>query len=216
MQAIPVKVKNITLYAYFSPIEPLTEVVLSGASGTYAVGTLMMSSFYNLDITNEGKQENPLAVHSKYYAVGETEDGSKFTTPWMYCLDNSKQPKFGRTITYGPTNTAETLGVSGSDASGYITLGALTDITVSQLFPGHATGQTTLIENGTGNIIATKYGTPHLMGVQVDHGDVVTPFSPDMKNIIISGKTEKGEVFSQTGYTAVSNGKPAIFLKEFF
>ncbi len=216
MQAIPVKVKNVTVYAYFNPLEPLTEVILKGASGTYAVGTLMMSSFYNLNIDNDGKKENPLNVHGKYYATGETESGHKFTTPWMYCLDNSNKPEFGRTINHKPSVTDTTdIGVTATNKADYITLGPLTDITVSQLFPAPAIGQRILISNGSGNIIATRIGTPHEMGVQVDKGERFGQMTAGMKNIIISGKTKDGSRFSQINCTVVSGGDPAIFLREF-
>lgn len=216
MQPIPTKVKNITLYAYFNPTEPLSETVLTGASGTYSVGTLMMSIFYNLDIENEGSKENPLSVHGKYYATCETEAGETFTTPWMYCLDNSDKPKFGRTVTAGKENNdADNLTLLGANSSSFIQLGELTDITVSQLFPSPAIGQRTLIENGKGSIICTRTGTPHEMGVEVDTGDRVGEFVSGSKNIIISGKNKEGEMFFGRGYTAISNGSPAIFLQVF-
>lgn len=215
MQPIPVKVKNVNVYAYF-PNQPLIEEVITGASGTYSVGTLLTNVFYNLDLTNGGTRKNPLVVHGKYYATGETESGEKFTTPWMYCTNNSDQPEFGRTIQLA-ASTADTSNVSlpMGDESGFIKLGPLTDITVSQLFPPPAIGQRTLITNGSGYIIATKIGTPHEMGVQVDSGDRLGQIIAGSKRIIITGTTQDGHRFSQIGLTVVSGGQPAIFLKEF-
>ena len=216
MQGLPIKVKNVTVYMYLDPKMPLMEEILSGASGTYTVGTLGLNSFYNLDLDNEGKKENPLVVHSQYYATCETESGDKFTTPWMYCLDNSDKPNFGRTITFkGTGDAAADPGVLVADESGFIKLGPLTDITVSQMFPPPAIGQWTLISNGSGYIIATKIGTPHEMGVQVDSGERIGPLTVGSKYVMISGKTQDGHTFSQTGYTVVSAGDPAIFLKVF-
>ncbi len=218
MQAIPVPVKNVTVYAYFNPTEPLEEVVITGATGTYAVGTLTVNVFYNLDLNADGKRVNPLNIHGRYYATGETMDGKTFTTPWMYCLDNSDTPRFGRTITLlHPNDHPQISAVAPAsvDPSEYIKLSPLTDITVSQLFPAPAIGQQTLIENGKGNIIGTRIGTPHLMGVEVDSGDPVGKLVGGMKDILISGKTEDGKPFSQIGLTVISAGEPAIFLKEF-
>jgi|TARA_B110000037_G_C17055967_1_gene479796 hypothetical protein len=214
MQPIPIKVKNVTIYQYFNPIEPLTELVLTGGTGTYSTGTLGLKAFYNLTLDNEGKVTNPLNVHGKYYAVFEAESGHLSTTPWMYCLNNSNHPEFGRTIRMIAADATD-VGVNVASESGFITLGALTDITVSQLFPPPAIGLRTLITNGAGNTIATKIGTPHEMGVQVDSGDRLDSILTGSKNIIISGKTNNGQTFSQTGYTIISGGKPAIFLKEF-
>lgn len=215
MQPIPTKVKNVTIYQYINPLEPLTVVILSGGSGTYSVGTLGLNSFYNLILDNKGKETNPLNVHGKYYATFETESGHISTSPWMYCLSNSNEPKFGRTIRMVAADTSD-VGVHVAHESGFITLGALTDITVSQFFPSPAIGQRTLLTNGTGNIIATKLGTPHEMGVQVDNADRLGPILAGSKNIIISGKTKKGYIFSQKGYTVISGENPTIFLKEFF
>jgi len=221
MQALPVKVKNVNVYAYFDPILPLEEEILVGASGTYSVGTLITSAFYNLDIDNEGKKVNPLRVHSRYYAVGETESGDKFRTPWMYCLDASSQPRFGRTITlHIPEGEAVNQVDSGLDNSKYITLSPLSDVTVSQSFTPPAIGERVLIENGKGNVIATRIGTPHEMGVEITSGDRDAKITPGMKNIMITGKIHlaNGEVhpFSQGGYTAISGGDPAVFLQQFF
>ncbi len=214
--SIPVKVKNVTVYAYIDPREPLTEVVISGASGTYSVGSLGLNIFYNLDLTDGGKRQNPVFVHNRYFATCESEDGTVFTTPWMYCLDNSDQPKFGRTVTaFSPNDDIAQVGPLVSNEDDYIKLSPLTNITVSQLFPPPLIGQRTLIEDGSGYIIATRIGTPHLMGVQVDTGKRVVPLIPGMKNVIITGKTADGHHFSNTGYTVVSAGEPAIFLQEF-
>lgn len=216
MVPIPVKVKNVSVFAYIDPRMPLSMLILEGASGTYSVGTLGLSIFYNLDLSNEGTKKNPLSVHGKYYATGETESGEKFTTPWMYCTDNSNQPTFGRTITAGAqADAAADPGVLLANESSFIKLGPLTNITVSQLFPPPAIGQRTLIDNGSGYIIATRYGTPHEMGVQVDSGKRFGELTVGMKRIIITGTTQDGHRFTQSLDTCVSAGDPAIFLKEF-
>ena len=213
MQGLPVKVKNVSVFAYTNPEETIVIEILSGASGTYTIGTLFTNIFYNLDLTDGGQRQNPLNVHSRYYAVGETESGDRFSTPWMYCTDNSDQPQFGRTKTFHATSAD--ISSATADESDYIKLGSLTNITVSQLFPPPAIGQHLLIEDGSGYIIATRIGTPHEMGVQVDSGKRAGEFSNGMKHIIISGKTKDGHSFTQTGYTVVSNGDPAIFIKQF-
>jgi hypothetical protein len=221
MQPIPVKVKNVSVFAYFDPTMPLSEEILSGASGTYSVGTLIRSAFYNLDLDDEGKKENPLKIHGKYYAQGETESGDKFQTPWMYCLDNSDQPQFGRTITFGDPENEALNGVDFDvNPSQFIELSPLTNITVTQQFPPPAIGETLLIENGKGHVIATKTGTPHEMGVEVSSGDRVGKIAPGMKNIMVSGKIHlaNGEVrtYVLSRLTAISGGEPAVFLQEFF
>ena len=219
MQAIPLKVHNVTVYAYFNPTEPLTEVIFTGASGTYAVGTLLTNIFYNLNLDNEGKQQNPLNLHGKYYAKGQYESGDYFTTPWMYCLDNSGTPEFGRTITLGAqTSAAQSndaqLGVAMNVESGLIPLAKLHNITVSQQFPPPAIGSRLLIENGEGYLVATRIGTPHTMGVSVKGGDVVGPVQVGESNILVTGVTDEGERISRGQCTCVSPPFPAVFLQE--
>ncbi|MGH1384845.1 hypothetical protein [Kordia sp.] len=215
MQGIPVPVKNIRIYKYFKPTEPIQELIIEGATGTYTVGTLTTNIFYNLDLNDDGKRVNPLNVHERYYATFETMDGKPTTTVWMFCLDNSDTPRFGRTINMLVNDDVSHATPAIIDPSDYIRIAPLYDITVSQLFPPPAIGQRTLIENGTGYIIGTRIGTPHLMGVEVDNGDYIGKFAPGMKRIIITGRTENGELITRTDLTVISNGKPAIFLRTF-
>lgn len=214
MQPIPVKVKNVNVYPYVEwhggGVGPVILPVIEGASGTYAVGTLLMSVFYNLDLNVTEKPK--LGIHQRYVAMGETEDGTPFTTPWMYCTNNSNQPEFGRTITLNqPISDAIIIGI----VPPYITLGPLTDITVSQLFPPPAIGQIVLIENGSGNIIATRTGTPHEMGVEVKGGQRYGNLRAGAKNIIITGKNSEGKTVTIGNLTCLDPNEPTIFLRQF-
>lgn len=217
MQAIPVKVKNVNVYPYVDwsggGIGPVILPVIEGASGTYAVGTLIMSVLYNLDLDSVS-QSAKLGMHQRYVAMGETEDGPPFTTPWMYCTNTSDQPQFGRTITMNkPESEAINMGTTVEPA--YITLGPLTDVTVSQLFPPPAIGEIMLIENGSGNVIATKTGTPHEMGIEVTGGKRFGTLRAGMKNIMITGKNKEGKTFTMGNLTCLSPNEPALFLQEF-
>jgi len=214
MQPIPVKVKNVNVYPYVEwhggGVGPVILPVIEGASGTYAVGTLIMSVFYNLDLNVTDKPK--LGIHQRYVAMGETEDGTPFTTPWMYCTNAGNQPEFGRTITLNqPNSEVNDL----ASVPPYITLGALTDITVSQLFPPPAIGQVLLIEGGSGNIIATRTGTPHEMGVEVKGGKRFGNLRAGAKNIIITGKNSEGKTVTMGNLTCLDPNEPAIFLRLF-
>jgi hypothetical protein len=217
MQPIPVKVKNVSIYPYLGvSIGPVAEPVLTGASGTYSIGTLGTSVFYNLDLSG-GKSTGELGIHMQYIAQGQYEDGSPFISVWMYCLDNSSKPRFGRTVYMQSEMSAP--GVENSPGAlsvpPYIALAALTEVTVSQLFPAPAIGQTTLIKNAKGNIIATKTGTPHEMGVEVSGGKRVGALHNGMSRIIISGKTKDGHMYTTSGLTCVNSADPAVFFKLF-
>lgn len=217
MQPIPVKVKNVDIFPYLGvSIGPAVEPVLKGASGTYSIGTLGTSVFYNLDLSG-GKPVGELGIHMQYIARGQYEDGSPFISVWMYCLDNSSKPRFGRTV-----YLQSEMGAPGAEiAPGalsvppYIVLAPLTEVTVSQLFPPPAIGQIVLIQKAKGNIIATKTGTPHEMGVEVTGGKRTGALHQGMSRIIISGKTKEGHSYTASGLTCVDAGDPAIFFKLF-
>jgi hypothetical protein len=215
MQAIPVKVKNVNVYPYIDwnggGVGPVILPVIEGASGTYAVGTLLMSVFYNLDLDVQS-QKPKLGIHQRYVAIGETEDGTPFTTPWMYCTNAGSQPEFGRTITL---NKQDSEAINVGSLPSYITLGPLTDITVTQLFPPPAIGERLLIENGSGNIIATRTGTPHEMGVEVIGGNRFGKLTAGLKNIIITGKNKEGKTVTLGNLTCLNPNEPTIFLRQF-
>lgn len=215
MQPIPVKVKNVKVFPYIGGggVGPVVEPIIQGASGTYSVGTLGLSIFYNLNLTG-GKQTSAPEVHGQYFATGEYENGSGFATVWMYCLEGGKSPKFGRTVTVGASADAETEAQPLS-VPAYFKIAPLTDITVSQPFPPPAIGQRLLIQGGKGSIIGTYVGTPHLMGVEVNGGKRFPPLYAGMKNIIISGKTKEGNLVTFTNETCVSAGEPAVFFRMF-
>lgn len=217
MQPIPVKVKNVSVYPYLGvSIGPAVEPILTGASGTYSVGTLGMSVYYNLDLSG-GKAVGELGIHMQYIAQGQYEDGSPFISVWMYCLDNSSKPRFGRTVYMQAEEAAP--GVENSPGAlsvpPYVVLAPLTEVTVSQLFPPPAIGQIVLIQKAKGNIIATKTGTPHEMGVEVSGGKRSGALHTGMSRIIISGKTKDGHLYTASGLTCVSAADPAIFFKLF-
>lgn len=217
MQPIPVPVKNVNIYPYIdwpphAGIGPVIPPVIEGATGTYAVGTLTTNIFYNLNLKG-GKRTGELSVHHQYVAIGQYENGSSFTTPWMFCLNDGKEPTFGRTIQMLHTTGApQSAGIS---MPPYITLGPLTDITASITLPPPAIGTIMLIENGKGNIIATRVGTPHEMGVEVTSGDRLSQLSAGLHNIMITGKNKDGHYITMGHLTCVNPGQPAVFIQQF-
>lgn len=215
MIGIPVKIKNVSIYPYLGvgPVGPVVEPVITNGVGTYTVSTLTTNVFYNLNLSS-ANFKGKLSVHDRYIAVGETENGEQFTSPWMYCTEADKTPQFGRTISM-LQESGNTEAVQGVSSLPYVVLGPLTDITVSQVFPPPAIGQIMLIENGKGNIIATKVGTPHEMGVEVTSGKRTGKLIQGMKNIMITGKTKTGETYTASNLTVIDAGEPAVFLRTF-
>ncbi len=211
MQPIPVKVKNVSIYPYLGvgPVGPVVEPIMVDAEGTYSVGTLALSVFYNLDISG-GDVKGSFVVHGRYIATGEYEDGSPFSTTWMFCTEAGDTPTFGRTVALGAATNDEQ---PTTYVPKYFKIGPLTDITVSQLFVPPAIGQRTIIENGAGNIIGTVLGTPHTSGVEVTKGDRVGEFHVGEKRVIITGKNADGHIVTMDHLTTVSTGEPAVFLR---
>lgn len=214
MQAIPVKVKNVSVYPYTEwnggGIGPVILPVIEGASGTYGVGTLGRSVFYNLNLEPE---KSSIGIHQRYLATGESEDGTFFTTPWMYSTDISDDLEFGRTITRG-SRDSEAIHVE--SVPPYIVLGPLTDITVTQIFPAPVIGERVIIESGSGNIIATKTGTPHELGIEVITGKRLGRLIPGFSDYMITGKNKEGETVTIGRLTCLDPNDPALFLHQFW
>lgn len=215
MIGIPVKIKNVSIYPYLGvgPVGPVVQPVITDGVGTYTVSTLTTYVFYNLNLTS-ANFKGSLSVHDRYIAIGETETGESFTSVWMFCTEADKTPQFGRTVNMLNQN-GDAEAVQGVNSLPYAVLGPLTDITVSQVFPPPAIGQITLIENGKGNIIATKVGTPHEMGIEVTSGKRTGKLVQGMKNIMITGKTKTGELYTASNLTVIDAGEPTVFLRTF-
>jgi hypothetical protein len=213
MQAIPRKVKNVNVYPYIDwnggGVGPVILPIIEGASGTYAVGTLRRSVFYNLNLEPE---KSSIGVHQKYFATGENEDGTSFTTPWLYSTNTTDDLEFGRTITMG-VKESEVINVT--SVPPYIVLGPLTDITVTQIFPAPAIGERILIEKGSGNIVATRTGTPHEMGIDVIKGKRLGKLVAGLSNIMITGKNKEGKTVTMGNLTCLDPNEPALFLHQF-
>ena len=172
---------------------------------------MLTSVFYNLDLEG-GERPGDLVIHGRYTAVGLDEQGHWFSTPWMYCLDNGVKPSFGRTQTISLSPQSAVNDIGPCHVPAYIDLGPLSDITVTQPFPPPAIGQIPLIDNGVGEQIATKVGTPHMPGVIVKGGDRQNELHCGMSGIMISGKNKDGQIISFNDMTCVSV-EPATFIR---
>lgn len=219
MQPIPTPVKNVTVWPYYTVSqlvnEPLIRPVIEGAAGTYSVGTLVMSVFYNLSL--EG--EHPLELGRLYVARAEDESGEYFETPPMHCLSTGPETTFGRTITLGqPGGAADAAAVLRADhnTGPYIVLGPLTDVDVTYVTdppPPMLPLVEDLILGGRGHIIGTRVGTPHLMGVAVRGGERFGTLQQGLHNVSVTAKNAEGHQIWRHGLTVVDAGDPAILLQ---
>lgn len=218
MQGLPQKVKNVSVYPYIhwpagGGVGPVIPPVITGASGTYAIGTLMTNIFYNLNLVN-AVANPPMEVHGKYWAIGEYENGGSFRTPMMHCLENGVNPEFGQTVNmlkHG-VDVAEPTDLS---VPPYGKLTPLKNVTVTYIAPAPIILQETLITDASGYIIYTKVGTPHLMGVEVDGGKRNGGLRVGLKDITITGTTPDGQRITRSNLTCVEAGDPAVFLQTF-
>lgn len=218
MQGKPRKVKNVNVHLYIdwpagAGVGPEIPPVISGASGTYSIGTLSTNIFYNLDLKGAVAKQ-PLEVHGKYWATGEYEDGGSFRTPMMLCLEAGANPEFGKTVNMlhkdeqvsGPTDLS---------VPPYGKLTPLKNVTVTYMAPPPLILAETLITGATGFIIFTRFGAPHLMGVEVDGGMRTLNLRAGLKDITITGTTPDGQRITRSNLTCVSAGEPAVFLQTF-
>ncbi len=229
MQPIPVPVTNVTVWPSIdwpghAGIGPVVPPVIENAHGTYAVGTLAMDIFYNLNL-DAVQPRYPLKAGAKYHASVTTADGKTLETPWMYCLNAGSNPKFGRTshaldsaagTATGTASPADADSTRVCQATDLIQLGALEDVTVAQQFQPPAIGTIVLVSGATGELVATRTGTPHLMGFTVNGGERLSHVRVGASRISISGKrVDNGDLVSYSSLTCRSNGDPALFLQTF-
>ena len=210
MQPIPVPVTNVSVYPYIPNVPIEVPPVITDASGTYSVGTLLTSIFYNLDLEG-GERKGDLQVGSTYYALA-TADGKTFQTHWMYCLEAGSNPRFGLT-----KNLLKPDEVQASAAFGdqYINLGAVENVTVTQTFRPPAIGTVTLISDGVGELIATRTGTPHLMGFRV-RNTAGSLLHVGMQRITVRGeRVSDGQEVGYSNMVCTDAGNPAVFLQDF-
>ncbi|HUN42517.1 MAG TPA: hypothetical protein VMU81_19665 [Acetobacteraceae bacterium] len=113
MQEIPQPVTGVSVYPYLPHIPIEVPAHFVRGVGTYAVGTLMMDIFYNLDLVEGTPLHGGVVAGVNYYALCQGADGETFQTPWMTCLQGGSAPRFGRTI--APVH--ETDAAAGTDAT---------------------------------------------------------------------------------------------------
>ncbi len=230
MQPIPVPVTNVSVYPYthWDPhwgVGPVQLPVITGAEGTYSVGTLITHIFYNLDLQG-GKHEGTLNLGGQYYASFKTSDGGTGQTPWMYCTQGGDSPTFGRTetegtqITNGDTHVhlhlPPTAGRTPLPLLDYIVIAELDDVNVSQIFPPPAIGQIELIAGAKGQLIATRFGTPHLMGIQAEGGQRSGVLHVGMERIVIVAKrTDNGQPLAMQNLVCENAGESVVFMQRF-
>ena len=211
MQGLPQSVHNVTIYPYI-PSAPTIVVQPVGENGvgTYSVGTLITQVFYNLDLN---KLDNPeLKKGAMYYAICTSQDGTQFQTPGMYCLEVGTTAKFGLTKNFLKPHTEEAY--IKQDDGPYIVIADLEDINVVLPFQPPAIGQAQLIKGVKGQLIATKFGTPHLMGIRVDATSPLIHTGEE--GFQISGKqSDNGKDIIFSNMKCVSSENPSIFLQDF-
>ena len=85
-----------------------------------------------------------------------------------------------------------------------------------QLFPPPQIGEINLIEGATGALVATRVGTPHLMGFLVDDGHRFSPLHVGMTGIVVRGqRDDNGEPITLGNLECKNPGDPAVFLQHF-
>jgi hypothetical protein len=216
MSTVLQKVHNVSVYPYLDLIGhgSIVEPVLTHGVGTYTLNSFSTCRFHSLDLSS-ADHKSRLFVHDRYHAVCEREDGSTFTTSYLFCTQKGSTPEFSLSKCLPlPIHPGDDR-IENISVPPFNVLTPLTDVTVSQLFPGQAIGQITLISGASGHIIAMQVGAPHLMGVEVQGGMRSDQLRLGMGRIIITGKLPNGNVHTVSHYTCASIADPAIFFMTF-
>lgn len=182
MTPIPTPVKNVRVFPYIPDSPIIVPPVFVSGAGTYAVGTLGMNVFYNLDLTSGEAQNSGVHAGVKYYAVGLDQEGKEFTTTWLTCTKGGAQPQFGRTTHFGPF----TPGAEQEAHADIIYSIHLSDVAVNVFIPPCEPLFIPLIENG--KAIATFAGLlpSGTWTVSVTGGERINPLQ-DGATVTISG-----------------------------
>lgn len=212
MQPIPQPISDVTVYPHITtPIELLP--VITGASGTYSIGTLATNIFYNMSLSG-GTQTSPLQEHAAYFAEAKDANGKTMRTHWMHCTETGPAPAFGLTVNLlhpGVTAAAAPL-----DDGAFIKIEELTDFTSIYSFPPPEIGSMKVDLGKKGWLIATRVGTPHLMGFMIENPSLPTFYPVGATGISISAKsvrTGQSVGYSNLKLESVSNS--AVFLQDF-
>lgn len=218
MQPIPVPVTNVTVYPYIDVgggIGPVVQPVIEHATGTYSVGTLATWVYYNLNLEG-GEREALLNKGGSYIASAETQDGAGFQTHWMHCMNTGDNPTFGLSVNAINRDTMMGSPVpENEEENPYIVLGELERLSGVITFPPPAIGMIEVIENGTGQLIATRVGTPHLMGIRVESGLVSPVRVGETLTRVVGQDTRTERTVGYNSLRVVTAGEQPVLLQHF-
>lgn len=197
-------------------IGPVVLPVVTGGHGTYVIDASGVGVGYELDITG-GTIEHPpigkLMVGGTYVARMTDEDGNPVSSPPITC---TSEDALGQTFAaFQVTNgTGPAVAAESVDAGDLIILEPLTDMGgIMSDEPGELV--MSLFTNGTGNVVATRAGTPHLMGVRVDQAEWTNRVGVGTHQITVSGRRRDGKPVVYTNLTVVATEPDTIFLQHF-
>ncbi|TDR72056.1 hypothetical protein [Paludibacterium purpuratum] len=210
MVPIPSPVTQVRVFPYIPDAPIVVPPVFVSGAGTYSVGTLGRSVFYNLDLTSGETQNGGPHAGVKYYAICKNADGQEFTTTWLTCLKGGPTPQFGRTVTLGG-RVMETEAAVGSDIAYQV---HLSDVSVNAYIPPNEPLILPLIECGKG--IATFAGL--LPGgswsVSVAGGERINPLHVGMTVTIHGTNVATGKpFFIPATFVTRDAGDPAEFVE---
>lgn len=216
MQPIPQPITDVSVYPYYPGIPIPVKPVLTGASGTYSVGTLITSAFYNMDL-HGGKAEGTFRKGGTYYALATDASGKQFEAHWMYCTETGASPEFGLTRNLSQSNVTAPA-PSLAEESKYIKLEALEDFTNLHTLTPPAIGTFELTLGKTGWLISTRVGTPHRMGFLIEKPDIPSWITVGGYSVSVSAKTASdGKEVGYDHLTLVeADATQAVFLRGLF
>lgn len=194
MTPIPSPVSQVSIYPYIPDAPIVVPAVFVEGSGTYSVGTLGLSIFYNLDLTSGMPKFGGVHAGNKYYAICKDASGKELQTTWLTCLKGGDAPQFGRTTTLGqPRIEADATTSNSADIAYQI---HLSEITVDMYVNPTEPLIVPLIEGGKG--IATFAGLlpGGTWSVSVAGGERVNPLHLGMPVTIRGTNVATGKPFN--------------------
>ncbi|TNJ43324.1 hypothetical protein [Phaeobacter sp. B1627] len=212
MQTEVTRLREISIFPFYSNLPIEVAPVLTAASGRYINGRIMNHQFCEL-ILDAGVSTDRLRVGAPYSCSGVNADGQTVQTHWLYCTSTGPRCRFGmardwcRAAGFAPLL---------ADASApLVKLEELTDlVTVFPALPP-AVGLSQAQIGLHGWLVMTCLTVPHMMGIQIDDPALPPALSEGVENITISARCSRTmQSIGVDGLTCVAAQGSALFLRE--
>lgn len=203
---------DIQVFPFFSTVSLEVFPCVTAMAALYTSGNVQGMAYEALEI-EDARLTSELRIGATYIAVGQDEDGKQVQTHWMYCTQVAPHP------TFGISRNHRIPGVYGPApflcSSLFVELEHLTNIVGRAAEPAANIDVAEFRLGEEGMLIATAFGTPHVMGIQVQLPFLPPHFLTGARNLVITAQSVRtGQTVVLPKLTCLRASSPAVFLQE--